>query len=262
MRNRFVLLLGLVFAIGLIVSPIYGGGRDWTPFEWVYPSGGGHTGAYVWQSSGNPLVVRHRGYSQVNREVQEIGISWTYAKNWEILQYSRRHINQSPYTSALNGNYEYTAQTIAGVHRTSTGHWAEDFCAFGNPLMITDANYDQAVLGSRYESEAELLERLDAFRQRMIVSAVEAFSLEGWEVNDVFGLSPAPFEPSMETIIAVNKNWFGAGDYLPIFFTKEDQVAMYVLKEDDSNLLFIFENEDVTQARSVEDVTPVQVTTK
>ena len=151
MRNRFGLLIGLVVAIGLIVSPLYGG--HIRPFEWVQEG----TRGWVWHATTEDYTVRHRGSSQTTREVKEIGISWNYAKDYILHPNGSgsRYINYSPYTSAIGRDYTYCSLTIEGLHQTTTGHWAEDYCAFGNPLLITESDYRQIYITIPYGSSED-----------------------------------------------------------------------------------------------------------
>lgn len=63
-------------------------------------------------------------------------------------------------------------------------------------------------------------------------------------------------------ILQINSKWMTAGVQVPVFFTKEDQVAMYVHKHDGSEQLLIFDVEEVGYFRCPEDVVPVDIRTK
>ncbi len=103
-------------------------------------------------------------------------------------------------------------------------------------------------------------------QQSHIDQAIRAFEeLESWEVYDQFQkMSGSFYEDENDVdwgIRQINSQWMTAG-VVPVFFTREEQLAMYVHKHDGSELLLIFDVEEVGYFRRPDDAVPREIRTK
>ena len=223
----------------------------------------------------NPIRVHHRARVNTTRAVNELGIQRIDANpDWSLKGDVHQVVVQNVHGVFANRAYQYDLPENPpqqGMHRTYQNHWAEDLDQFWNPLRISgspDTNPTVEYVPYFGDPPASMcIEELQAesiaLRTKMVDASMKSFGLTGWKVHDIFAFWEelrGDFDSGLLIILRANKNWLTGGDYLPIFFTKENQVAMYVLKSDGAELLVVFEN--VEQIHSVENVVPIEVRTK
>lgn len=242
MRRKGMLLL---LSVLLIMSMTTVALSNWTPFNIV---------EYV--SSVEPVSggIRHSGYHLTDRYVEQIGIRWWYMLDLQV-KYDQCEWAEGErywhggFISAISS----TTDTEPGTHQTVCQHWAQDYDFGGVPVTKWESSGDSHTVHGRN------LVNLHDLRQSMIADALKTFALDGWKEYDIYydWDTTGPFDWGIgATLLKVLE----PGDYWPVVFTKGNDVAVYVVKGDGSELLVTVE--DVERFMTADDVLFTSVSQK
>ena len=260
MKRNMVLSLS-VLLIMLMTTGAFAGWMDfWIIDEYSFVNPSFQSGE--WR-------IQHGGSHQTTRFVEEVGIRWWYLKDLQIIDdpygwsQDERTFSPGGYINAISRTYTYTPETVTGTHQTSIQHWAQDYNFSGVPVTKWESTNDTSSFGLNERGDLVVTnaipESLHNLRQSMISNAAKTSDLDGWNEYDIYYNwdTKGPFDWGIgATLLKVLE----PGDYWPVVFTKGNEVAFYVVKGDDSELLVTVE--DVERFMTADDVLFISVTRK
>ncbi len=264
--------------VSILATSVLANGLRWTPFDFVDPE----TYAKVsvnhdpWNQT---WTITHSGRTTIDRFVEEVGIRWDYIHDWAlepgftVIESGEDIHNIFPWYRAIatTRSYTYCDLLVHGTHSTVTQHWARDYDINDIPLTIWRRLFDSVYIEPSPRSGDDTTEAMTV-RQSHVDGAIRAFAeLESWDKYDLLRLlqegsgrfydDEADVDWGILQLLS-NRELFAIGDKLPVLFTEDGQVAIYVLKADGSEALFIFDTKDVGYIHVPENTNPREIRMK